>query len=347
MIKDAIEKLTNKENLSFEEMKEIFNDIFDHKISSSQTASFLTALKMKGETAQEIYGAATIVRERAMKLSVKETFMGIEALGEQIIDTCGTGGSGVNKFNISTAVSFIVAACGVKVAKHGNRAMSSACGSADVLEELGIKIDVSPRVMEEAIKKIGIGFLYAPLYHPALLDVAAIRKEIGIRTIFNILGPLCNPASTTHQLLGVYKKELVETMAVVLRNLGIRKALVVYGKDLKDEVSLTGETTAILVDKKKMKKLCITPSDFGLKKISPKSLEAKNVKTSAKIILDVLDAKSGQAQDIVLANASCCFYILDKVNNFKEGVKLAKDIIDTGKAKDKFLKFKQFISAQK
>ncbi|MFA5272184.1 MAG: anthranilate phosphoribosyltransferase, partial [Candidatus Omnitrophota bacterium] len=248
MIKEAIEKLTKKINLSFEETKEVFNDIFDHKVSSPQTASLLTALSMKGETAQEIYGAATVVRERAMHLSVKETFMGIETEGEQIMDTCGTGGSGSNKFNISTAVSFVVSALGIKVAKHGNRAMTSSCGSADVLEELGIKIDVAPKVMEEAISKVGIGFLYAPLYHPALLEVATIRKEIGIRTIFNILGPLCNPASATHQILGVYKKELVYVMAVVLRNLGVKKALVVYGKDLKDEVSLAGETTAILVD---------------------------------------------------------------------------------------------------
>ncbi|MFA6281426.1 MAG: anthranilate phosphoribosyltransferase [Candidatus Omnitrophota bacterium] len=347
MIKDAIEKLTRKINLSVEETKEVFNDIFDHKTTSAQTASFLTALKVKGETVEEIYGAATIARERAMRLSVKETFMGIDARDEQVLDTCGTGGSGVNKFNVSTAVSFVVAAHGIKVAKHGNRAMSSTCGSADVLEELGIKIDVSPKIMEEAIKKIGIGFLYAPLYHPALLEVAAIRKEIGIRTIFNILGPLCNPAGATHQLLGVYKKELVETMAVVLKKLGIKKALVVCGKDLKDEVSLTGETTAILVDKKKMKNLCIEPADFGLKKITAKCLEAKDARQSAKIILDVLDGKYGPAQDEVLANASCCFYILNKVSNLKDGVKLAKDIIDTGRAKDKFLKFKQFIDRQK
>jgi anthranilate phosphoribosyltransferase len=201
--------------------------------------------------------------------------------------------------------------------------------------------------MEEAIKKIGIGFLYAPLYHPALSEVAAIRKEIGIRTIFNILGPLCNPASATHQLLGVYKKELVEVMAIVLKNLGTRKALVVYGKDLKDEVSLTGETTAVLIDKKKMKNIRIMPSDFGLKKLTLKNIEAKDAQSSAKIVLDVLSGKYGPAQDIVLANASCCFYVLDKVANLKEGVALARKIIESGKAKEKLLKLKQFTSGKK
>lgn len=346
MIKDIIEKLTQKEDLSLQETKEVFNDIFDRKVSGPQTASFLTALKMKGETAQEIYGAATIVRERSLRLSVQGNFMGIEIDGEQIMDSCGTGGSGVNKFNISTAVAFVVAAHGIKVAKHGNRAMSSACGSADVLKELGVKIEVAPRIMEEAIKKIGIGFLYAPLYHPALSEVAGIRREIGIRTIFNILGPLCNPASATHQLLGVYKKELVPVLALVLKNLGIRKAIVVYGKDLKDEVSLTGETTAVLIDKKKMKNIRIMPSDFGLKKLTLKNIEAKDVSTSAKIVLDVLNGKKGPAQDIVLANASCCFYILDKAANLKEGVALARKIIESGKAKEKLLKLKQFTTGQ-
>ncbi len=347
MIKEAIQKLTEKKDLSFDETKEIFNDIFDHKISATQTASFLTALSMKGETAEEIYAAATVVRDRATRLSVQGDFIGIELDSEQILDSCGTGGSGVNKFNISTAVAFIVAASGVKVAKHGNRAMSSTCGSADVLEELGIKIDIAPKIMEETIKKTGIGFLYAPLYHPVLKEAAAIRKEIGARTIFNILGPLCNPAHATHQLLGVYKKELVRPMAEVLNSLGTKKALVVYGKDLKDEVSLTGETTAALIEKKKVKNMAINPSDFGLKKITLKSIETKDASSSAKIILDVLNGKKGPAQDIILANASCCFYILDKANNFKEGAALARSIIEKGKARDKFFEFKNFIDAQR
>lgn len=347
MIKEAIDKLTNYEDLSFEETKEIFENIFSRKATPAQVAAFLIALKMKGETENEILAAATVVRSLSKKVSVKNNFVGITLEEEQILDTCGTGGSGVNKFNISTAVAFIVAAAGVKVAKHGNRAMSSSCGSADVLEALGIKIDVEPSVMVESIKKTGIGFLYAPLYHPVLAEVASIRKEIGVRTIFNILGPLCNPALATHQVLGVYRKELVRPIANVLRKLGVKNAFVIYSEDLKDEISLAATTAVVLLSGNKIKSLSLRPSDFGLKKINTADIEVKSAAASAKLINDILEAKQSPARDVVLASASSCFYILGKAKTLKEGVKIAADIIDSMAAKKKLEEFRNFVNSNK
>jgi anthranilate phosphoribosyltransferase len=344
MIREAILRLTKKQNLSFNQTCEVFEEMFNKKATTAQIAAFLISLAMKGETEQEISAAASIVRSKALKINVRDDFLGISNKDEPVIDTCGTGGSGVNKFNISTAVSFVVSAAGVKVAKHGNRAMSSSCGSADAFEALGLKIDVAPEVMEKAIKKTGIGFLYAPLYHPALKDIALIRKEMGVRTVFNILGPLCNPAFANYQLLGVYSLDLVLLMARVLRNLGIKRAFVIHGKDLKDEVSLTGNTKVAFVKGKKIEILSLNPSDFGLRKIKLEDLKVNNAKESAKIIKGVLAGEKGAARDIVLANAACCFYILSKVKNLKDGVKLAVRIIDEGLAQKKYREFKLFLT---
>ncbi len=344
MIREAIYKLTNKKNLNFKESKQVFEEIFDHQAAFSQIAAFLTSLKMKGEVEDEIFAAATVIRERANKLNVKgEAFLCLEDKNQQIMDTCGTGGSGLNKFNISTAVGFVVSSLGVKVAKHGNRAMSSSCGSADVLEAMGINISVPGSVMEEAIKKIGIGFLYAPLYHPALKEVGQIRREIGIRTIFNILGPLCNPAFANYQLLGVYSKDLVPVLARVLKKLGVKRAFVVFGKDLKDEISLTGRTEVSFINNKKITNFSLSPSSFGLKTIKVEEIIVKNKNESARVIKNILKGKSGPTRDIVLANAAACFYLLGKVEDFKKGVKLAAKLIDNGKAKDKFTEFKKFL----
>lgn len=344
MIKEAIAKLVSREDLSFEETKLVFEEIFTSQATPAQVASFLTALKMKGEKEEEIAAAARVVTDKATKIEVRDNFIGGKNIEEPVFDTCGTGGSGTNKFNISTAAAFVVSALGVKVAKHGNRAMSSTCGSADVLEFLGIKVDGEISLMAEAVKKVGIGFLYAPLYHPALKEVAQIRREMQVRTIFNILGPLCNPASANYQLLGVYRRELVDIMAKVLKIIGIKKAMVVYGKDLKDEVSLTGSTYAALVSKNKIEKFTLTPSDFGLRKVKLKDLEAKDRIMSARIIQDVFSGQKGACRDVVLANAGCCFYILGKVKNFKDGVKLGARMIDEGKVNSKFVEFKEFLN---
>lgn len=347
MIKEAIYSLTDSKNLSFGAARQVFEEIFDHKVTPAQIAAFLTALKMKGESEDEISAAASVVRERAVKLQIKGGFMGIEDKDELTLDTCGTGGSGINKFNISTAVAFVASAAGIKVAKHGNRAMSSTSGSADVLEAMGVAVDVPPPVMEEAIKKVGIGFLYAPLYHPALKEVAQIRREMGTRTIFNILGPLCNPALVNCQLLGVYRQELVPVISRVLRKLGSRRAFVVYGKDLKDEVTLTGPTYVSFLNNKKIKDFTLKPSDFGLRKISPAGLLAKDITTSAAKVWDVFSGGRGPARDIVLANSSCCFYILGKAKTLKAGVAQAARLIDDKKVSAKFLEFKQFIDARR
>ncbi|MCF7908440.1 MAG: anthranilate phosphoribosyltransferase [Candidatus Omnitrophica bacterium] len=343
MIKEAINALVNGQDLSFDQTKAVFEQIFNHKAESSQIAAFLTALKIKGEKESEISAAATVVRSHANKINIGKDLIGQDINSQPIIDTCGTGGSGLNKFNISTAVSFVIASSGTIVAKHGNRAMSSSCGSADVLEALGINISAKAEVMEQALKKCGIAFLYAPLYHPALGEVAKIRREMGIRTIFNILGPLCNPAQANHQLLGVYSPDLVVPLAKVLRQLGSKRAMVVYGKDLKDEISLTGKTESAFLNNKKITKLTLSPASFGLKKIRVSDILADRPDISAQMIRDVLAGKKGASRDIVLANASACLYILAKVDNFKQGVAQAAQLIDQGKAKAKYLEFKNFL----
>ena len=344
MIKEATDKFIEGKNISFDQMKEAFEEIFSSVVTSAAIASFLTALKIKGESKEEILAAAIVVREKAKKINVRSDFLGLADNSEPVMDTCGTGGSGLNKFNVSTATAFVVSAAGVKLAKHGNRAMSSNCGSADVLEELGINIEVSAQVTEKAIKETGLGFLYAPLYHPALGRVAKVRREIGIRTIFNILGPLCNPALANYQLLGVYDPNLVVPMAQVLRKLGTKRAFVVYGKEVGDEVSLTGPTKVAFLNNKKISSLTLNPSNFGLKKIRLEDLLVKNKQSSASLIKDILAGKACAARNIVLANASTCFYILGKVDNFKQGVKMAEELIDTKKAKSKFLEFKEFLN---
>jgi len=343
MIKDTISRLIEKKNLGFLEAKELFDNILSLSLTPAQMAAVLVLLKVKGETEEEIFAAATVIREKAIKLNVRNNFLGIEDRDEQVIDTCGTGGSGLNKFNISTAVAFIVSGAGVSVAKHGNRAMSSNCGSADVLEALGIKIEAKPEVMQEAIRKVGIGFLYAPLYHPALAKVAQVRRELGVRTIFNILGPLSNPAFADYQLLGTYSRDLAKTLASVLKKLGLKRAFVVYSKDIKDEISLSGPTDVFFLNNKRVSNFVLRPSSFGLKKIAIKDIMAKDIKTSVNMVRDVLRGKKSPMRDIALANASACFYILGKVKDLRQGVKLAAEVIDTKKAENKLLELKSFL----
>jgi anthranilate phosphoribosyltransferase len=298
---------------------------------------------MKGETADEIFSAAAVAREKAVKIFVRNSLAGIEDKDEPVFDTCGTGGSQAHKFNVSTITAFVVAASGIKVAKHGNRAVSSSCGSADILEVLGVKIDANPAVMQEAIKKTGIGFLFAPLYHPAFKTVAGVRKELGVRTIFNILGPLCNPAFADHQLLGVYDEKLLPVMADVFKKLGAKRVLIVYGKGVKDEISLCGETKAIFLHNKNIKIITLRPSDFGLKKIVLNDIQVSDSAAAVRIARDIFDGKLSPCRDIVLANAGACFYVLGKADDFKAGVKIAAELIDSGKVKAKFLEFKGYI----
>jgi len=333
MIKEAIKKLVEKKLCDFKTLKQTFLEIFENKASDFEISAFLVALRMKEESAQDIYAAASVIRKKAVKIKVKG----------DILDTCGTGGSGIGKFNISTTVAFIAAAAGFKVAKHGNRSITSSCGSADLLESLGINIFAPSQLMQESLEKIGIAFLFAPLYHPAFKNVAHIRKGLGIKTIFNIVGPLCNPAQATHQLLGVSHPDLLYKTSYALKKLGIKKAAVVYSPDLKDEVSLKEPTEVIFVDKKGMKKRKILPSQFGLKKYSAKRLKVKDKDESVKIFLSIIEGKDSPYYEAVLANASLCFYLLGKVRSLKEGVRLADSLIKEGKVKKKFLEFRDFL----
>jgi anthranilate phosphoribosyltransferase len=340
MIREAIEKVVKKMDLTEPEMREAFNEIMSGKATSAQIGAFVTALRMKGETVEEITGAVKVMREKSLKVHVGGRTVDIDRDEinmdeETIVDTCGTGGSGTNTFNISTTVAFVVAGCGLKVAKHGNRSASSRCGSADVLEALGVRLDTPPETAERCMREIGIGFLYAPLFHSAMKYAVTPRKEIGIRTIFNILGPLSNPAGATSQVLGVYDAGLTETMARVLKNLGARRAFVVYGMDTLDEVTITGKTKITELKRGRVKTYYLTPERFGLKRARLEDIRGGDAKTNAEIILSVLKGARGPRRDVVLLNSSVALVCGSKAKNLKEGVALAEESIDSGTALDK------------
>ena len=334
MIREAIDKVVNKIDLTEAEMRECFSEIMTGNATQAQIGAFVTALRMKGETVDEITGAAKAMREKALAIHAGRRAVDIDRDDinideETIVDTCGTGGSGTNTFNISTTVAFVIAACGIKVAKHGNRAASSACGSADVLEALGIKLDIGVENVERCMREIGIGFIFAPLFHGAMKYAVAPRKEIGIRTIFNILGPLSNPAHATAQVLGVYRADLVDPMAKVLHNLGVRRAFVVHGMDTLDEITITGRTKVAELKAGKVRGYFVTPSDFGLKRGSIEDIKGGLAKENAEIVLNILKGEISPRRDIVLMNASAALICGGKAKDFKEGVRIASNSIDS------------------
>ncbi len=339
-IRQAIEKAARWENLTERETRDAFDQIMTGGATPAQIGAFATALRMKGETVEEITGAAKVMREKALKIKIGGRAVGIDRDDinideETILDTCGTGGTGTNTFNISTTVAFVVAGAGVKVAKHGNRSASSMCGSADVLEALGVKLDVPIEVTEKCIREIGIGFIYAPLFHGAMKYAVAPRKEIGIRTIFNLLGPLCNPVSANCQVLGVYEEYLTTVIARVLRNLGSKRAFVVHGRDALDEVTITGKTRVSELVNGRIKEYVVAPATFGLKKAKTEDIKGGDARENADIIMKVLLGEKGPRRDIVLANSSAALVAAGKARNFKEGVRIAAGSIDTGKAAEK------------
>jgi anthranilate phosphoribosyltransferase len=286
----------------------------------------------------EISGAAKVMRDRATRIRVGRNVLDIDRDDinldqETILDTCGTGGSGTNTFNISTTVAFVVSACGVKVAKHGNRAVSSACGSADVLEALGVNLDVSPMVVEQCITEIGIGFLFAPALHGAMRHAIGPRREIGIRTIFNILGPLTNPAGAQCQVLGVYREDLVETLARVLHNLGCKRGFVVHGLDGMDEITLTTETAIAEVAAGGVSARRFEPEDLGFNRCAMSDLHGGDAAGNAVIVRDILSGKQGPKRDIVLLNAAFGLVAAGKSATLPEGVALAREAIDSGRAR--------------
>ena len=332
MIKEAIIKLTNKENLSYEEAKAVMNEIMSGEASDVQKSAYLTALTMKGETIDEITGSAEEMRNHAVQLSHEG----------DVLEIVGTGGDKSDSFNISTTSSLVIASAGVPVAKHGNRAASSKSGAADVLESLGVNITISPWKSAELLQNIGICFLFAQSYHTAMKYVGPIRKELGIRTIFNILGPLANPASANLQVMGVYDESLVEPLAKVLSNLGVKRALVVYGQDRLDEISASAETSVCEVKNGTFKSYTISPEQFGLIRCKKEELTGGTPDENAAITKAVLAGEQGARRTAVVLNAGAGLYVAGKADSIEAGVRLAEELIDSGKAEKKLEEFVKY-----
>ncbi len=337
LIKKAIARVVEREDLTEAEMIDVMDQIMSGEATPAQIAAFITALRMKGETVDEITGAARVMRDKVTRIRVGRNVLDIDkddinVEAETILDTCGTGGSGTNTFNISTPVAFVVSACGVKVAKHGNRSVSSACGSADVLEALGVCLDVTPETVERCIGEIGLGFLFAPVLHGAMKYAIGPRKEIGIRTIFNILGPLTNPAGADCQVLGVYREELVEKMAHVLKNLGCRRGFVVHGLDGMDEITLTAETRMAEVSPRGVTLRTFSPEDLGLSRCSMDDLRGGDASGNAAVVRCILSGEKGAKRDIVLVNAAFSLVAAGKATDPAEGMAMAAAAIDSGRA---------------
>jgi len=332
MIKEAIVKIVNKEDLSYDEAYTVMNEIMSGETSPTQNAAFLAALSTKSaraETTAEIAGCAAAMRDHATKVDTRM----------DVLEIVGTGGDNAGSFNISTTTALVAAAAGVKVAKHGNRAASSLCGTADCLEALGVNIDQSPEMCVKLLEEVGMCFFFAQKYHTSMKYVGAIRRELGFRTVFNILGPLTNPASPSMQLLGVYDEYLVEPLAQVLVNLGIKRGMVVYGMDKLDEIPLSAPTKICEIKDGWFKSSVIKPEDFGFETCSRDDLKGGTPEENAQITRDILDGVKGHKRNAVLMNAGAALYIGGKADSMKEGVALAAQIIDSGKAKETLEKF--------
>lgn len=334
-INKAISKLIQKQTLTEEESRAAINQIMRGEATESQIGAFLMGLRIKGESAEEILGAVKALRDNMVALDTDE---------ESLIDTCGTGGDGGKTFNISTAVAIVAASGGVKVAKHGNKAVSSKSGSADVLNELGIKTDFSVEESKRNIKEKGMAFLFAPNYHKAMKNVASVRKELGVRTIFNIIGPLANPAPIKGQLLGIYDSDLAESVGSVLFQLGLERALVVHGDDGLDEITTTTTTTVCEVSKEGTVVYKISPEQYGIHKAYLEDIKGGEPKENAEIILNILKGVKGAKRDIVVLNSAAALYVGKKVDSIEEGVKMAEELIDLGLAYEKYQQLKEDLS---
>jgi anthranilate phosphoribosyltransferase len=329
MIREAIYEIVNRNNLTIGKTKEVMNRIMDGGATDAQIASFLTSLRLKGETIEEITACAMVMREKCQKLNPEF----------DVLDIVGTGGDEIATFNISTISSFIIAAAGVPVAKHGNRSVSSKCGSADLLEALGVNIMLAPRQCEAVLKKVGMCFLMAQTFHSSMKYVAKVRKELGIRTIFNILGPLANPAKASYELIGVYDENLVEPIASVLVNLGVKRAMVVHGHDGLDEITLSATTTICEVNRGRLNSFFITPEQFGLKRCSLSELIGGTPQENREIALNILNGEQGAKRDTVVLNSAVCLYMFYDNMTLKQCLKMAQDMIDSKKALNKLDEF--------
>jgi anthranilate phosphoribosyltransferase len=325
MIREAIATLVSGHSLAADEAAQVMEEIMQGKATPAQFGAFVTALRLKGETADEIAGLAMTMRANAIPVSIDGP----------VVDTCGTGGDGSHTFNISTAAAFVAAGAGIKIAKHSNRAMSSQCGSADVLEALGVKIDLNAEQVQRCLKEVGIGFMFAPVFHPAMRYAAAPRREIGIRTVFNILGPLTNPAGARAQLVGVSDESLIEKLALVLQGLGCQHALLVHGEDGLDEITITGKTHICELKNDRIEHYVISPEDLGLSMASSESIKGGDTKTNADVLRNILAGDLGPQRDIVSMNAAAALVAGDKAKTLQQGVVMAKEVIDNGNASAK------------
>lgn len=333
MIQEAIDNLSQGENLSPALMQASMEEIMTGKVDTEKIVTFLTGLNKKGQTQEEITAAASVMRRFVTRIHTDK---------EAVLDTCGTGADAKGTFNVSTCVSFVASGCGITVAKHGNRSVSSCCGSADIIEALGININMSPKDLEKCLNEIGIAFLFAPNLHPAMKYAMPARKQIATKTIFNLLGPLTNPAGARHQLIGVYDKHWTEILAQVLNNLGTVHALVVHGEDGLDEITTTTRTFVSEVYKGKLRSYQLNPEEFGFKKAKLEDLKGGIISDNVQILLDILKGKTCPGRDIVVLNAAAAIYTADKTNSIKEGIKLAKESIDSGRALEKLELLKNY-----
>ncbi len=326
MIREAIQKVIEGNNLTETEMVETMNEIMAGETTDAQIACFLTALRLKGETIEEITGAARVMREKATKVPTTQPL---------VVDTCSTGGTGMNSFNISTTSAFVVAGAGIPVAKHGNRGVTRQSGSANVLMALGVNIEIPPEYVGQCIDEIGIGFLFAPMLHSAMKYAIGPRREIGIRTIFNALGPLTNPAGAQAQVLGVYARELTPVHANVLKNLGTQHAYVVHGNDGLDEITITTNTRMSILKDGDVNTYTFDPTTLGIEKANPASLEGGTPEENAEITTNILKGERGPKRDIVLLNAAAAIVVGGKAEGIESGLKLAAESIDSGSAFEK------------
>lgn len=332
MIQEAIKSLCDGYDLGAEKTELALQEMIDGKATPAQISAFLIALKMKGETEDEIYALVKRLRECSKKIPLER---------EDVIDLCGTGGDGKSSFNISTISAFVVAGAGVKVAKHGNRAISSRCGSADLIEGLGIKPPESPLKIKKAIEEVGIGFIFAPFFHPSMKNIQPVRKEIGVRTIFNVLGPLLNPAEIKRQLIGFFDEKVMKKVSMVLKKLGGERYLLVHSRDGLDEISISKPTFSILVEREKTEEREIVPEEIGIK-MREANLETKTVEDNIRILFSVLRGEDSIYRDTVLLNAGAAIFVSGKAGDLKEGVDIARESIDSGRAMEKLMDFIRF-----
>ena len=333
MIKEAIAKVVAKTNLTEAEAEAVMREIMQGEATDAQIASYITALRMKGETVEEITGCARVMREKAVPIKLNAKYQ---------VDTCGTGGDMAHTFNISTTAAFVVAGAGVTVAKHGNRSISSKSGSADVLQALGVNIEIPSHRVEECMNEVGIGFMFAPMMHQSMKYAIGPRREVGIRTIFNVLGPLTNPAKVTSQIMGVYAADLTSSLAQALGNLGARHAFVVHGMDGLDEITITDKTKVSEFKDGKVKDYFIHPKDFGISAGKANDLKGGDAKDNAVITVEVLKGEKGPRRDIVLLNSAAGLVASGKAVDFTEGIKVAAESIDSGSAMKKLEQLKAF-----